>query len=49
MMKFVFAALLCCFGFFCSLAQAALPNGTWKFDRSADYYGRAPPGFGVEI
>jgi len=44
MMKFVFAALLCGVGFFCSPAEAASPNGTWKFDRSADYYGRAPLG-----
>ena len=43
-MRFVFASLLCGLGFFCSLAQAASPNGTWKFDRSADYYGRAPLG-----
>jgi len=34
------------FGFVlvCSQAQAAAPNGKWKFDRAADYYGRVPVG-----
>jgi hypothetical protein len=28
----------------CSFAQAAGPDGTWKFDRAADYDGQEPPG-----
>ena len=32
------------FGVVCSLARAAAPDGTWRFDRAADYYGRVPVG-----
>jgi hypothetical protein len=44
MCRVILAALSCGFGVVCSLAYAAAPNGTWKFDRSADYDGRVPPG-----
>ncbi|WP_440962576.1 hypothetical protein ACL58G_17280 [Massilia sp. GER05] len=44
MMRSFLIALLCSFGVVCSWAQAAPLNGTWKFDRAVDYYGRTPLG-----
>lgn len=41
--RLILAALSCGLGMDCSLAHAG-PNGTWKFERSADYDGRVPPG-----
>lgn len=43
-MRLLLATLLCSFGVVCSWAQAAPLNGTWKFDRAVDYYGRSPLG-----
>jgi hypothetical protein len=44
MCRLTLAAIALAFGVVCSLAQAAAPNGTWKLNRSADYYGRVPSG-----
>jgi hypothetical protein len=44
MYRLTLTALSYGFGVVFSLAQAAAPNGIWKFDRSADYDGRVPLG-----
>jgi hypothetical protein len=44
MPRLLSGTLLCSVGAVCSLAQAAPPHGTWKFDRAADFEGRVPLG-----
>jgi len=41
-MKFLGMCLFCCVFFAGSNACAAIPEGSWKFERSADYFGRMP-------